>query len=396
MIPNRPKIKSLYPIYRVTEGELRIGAEPHITARVDDADGVMSVFFEAIDGKRNLEEIEEYLRARLPEVTQRDVVEGIEHLAELNFLEDADHHPATLTAKDLEKYSRNLKFFEHFADASTSKYSFQERLKGSKVCVLGLGGHGSSLLFQLAAVGVGHVVAVDFDDIELSNLNRLTWYGESDIGRKKAEVAVERLADFAPEMRVEVYLAQVTDDVLTYAQGCDLIICAIDQPYAQIDRWVNQAALTLNIPCIFTSHFTASGRYYSIVPGETGCIDCMIGQFLRDDPMFERQFWALARDGRVRRAHQAVLAPNVFVLTGMIAAEAVRHLVKTQPPLSAGHMMLVDFNVMTSAVFFEWPRYEDCPTCGTGQPSDWPFFAELETFSRAWLKAQVPVAEVSS
>lgn len=382
MLPNRPRIKSLYPVYRVTEDELRIGAEPGITARVDDSDGVMSTFIDAIDGQRDLPTLIRDLRARYPEASEQDVIDGLNTLIELNFIEDADHASHTLSARELERYSRNIKFFEHFATPSTSKYSFQEKLKAAKVCVLGLGGHGSNILFQLAAVGVGHVVAVDFDRIELSNLNRLPWYRVEDVGRHKTEAAARTALAYAPDLTLETHVAQVGDDVARYARGCDLIICAIDHPYAQIDRWVNEAALALGVPCIFTSHFTMTGRYYSIRPGETGCIDCMIGGFLREDPLFERQFWALARDGRVRRAHQAVLAPNVSVLTGMIAAEAVRYLAGTQPPLSAGKMMIVDFGTMTGRVFFEWSRHADCPTCGTGDPADWPFFQELEQFSR--------------
>lgn len=393
MIPRIPRIKSLYPIYRVDDREIRIGAEPHITARVDDTDGVMSAFIEALDGRTTTEELVHVMQAKFPEATEADVMDGVQTLIDLNFIEDAEHVPLNLTDHELDRHSRNIKYFEHFANPEISKYTYQERLKNAKVCVLGLGGHGSAIMFQLASLGVGQLVAVDFDTLELSNLNRLTWYTTRDLGKQKTEVVTARLAEYAPEVQVATFVARVGDDVARYAQGCDLIICCIDQPYAQIDRWVNEAALTLGIPCIFSAHFTMTGRYYSIQPGVSGCIDCMLGKFLREDPNFENQFWALARDGRVRHAHQAVIGPNVSVLAGMIAAETIRYLAGTQPPLSTGKMMIVDFGVMTGREFFNWPRYDDCPSCGNGCKEDWPFFGELEEFSRPWLATPVLAPE---
>lgn len=382
MFPQKPKIKSLYPIYKVTDDLIRIGAEPNVTADVDNSDGMMHSFLELLDGTRRAEDIVAELRKQYPETTMQDVLDGLHVLMNLNFIEDASHTSDGLSACDLERYSRNIKYFEHFASAERSKYSFQEKLNASKVCVLGLGGHGSSIVFQLAALGVRHIVAVDHDILELSNLNRLVFCKEPDLGLHKADIARARLKEFAAHLELEIYQEKVNGrNVSKFIRGCDLVISAIDQPYAQIDRWVSETCFKEGIPCIFTAHLTATGRYYSIDPKTSGCIDCMIGQFIRNDPLFAQQFWGLARDGLVRQAHQAVLLPNLSVLTGMVAAEAVRYLTRHQEPLSTGKMVEVNFLQMTSQAFFDWPKYTDCPTCGHGHLGDWPFFQELERFS---------------
>jgi adenylyltransferase/sulfurtransferase len=67
----------------------------------------------------------------------------------------------------------------------------QEKLRNSSVAVIGAGGLGSPILLYLAAAGVGKITVVDGDEVNLSNLNRQVIFGEKDLGKKKAEVAVE-------------------------------------------------------------------------------------------------------------------------------------------------------------------------------------------------------------
>src|SRR5450755_2507954 len=85
----------------------------------------------------------------------------------------------------------------------------QEKLGNSRVCVVGAGGVKSSLLLHLAAVGVGHIRVIDFDKVELSNLNRQILYGVSDIGKFKARSAAARLRDLNPDIDVEGCVARV-------------------------------------------------------------------------------------------------------------------------------------------------------------------------------------------
>lgn len=92
---------------------------------------------------------------------------------EHRLVESVDHNiPVSLTLRDQQRFSRNIDFFGSMTQATENKFSYQEKLRDAKVCVLGCGGLGTHILFDLAATGVHHLTIVDFDKIELSNLNR--------------------------------------------------------------------------------------------------------------------------------------------------------------------------------------------------------------------------------
>lgn len=80
----------------------------------------------------------------------------------------------------------------------------QEILRHSKVAVIGAGGVKSTLLLSLAAAGVGHIRIIEFDYVELSNLNRQILYRTSDIGISKGQAAKKTLQDLNPTITIEL------------------------------------------------------------------------------------------------------------------------------------------------------------------------------------------------
>jgi len=386
----KPQIKSVYPVYRVRKDLLRIGAEPGITVDVEESRGEMARFLKLLDGERNVSQIATAMRAEFPEVTEEDVVEGIQALDALNLLVNGEHTPQKLTEYDLERHSRNLNFFEHFADLNTSKYAFQERLKASTVTVIGAGGHGSSIAFQLAALGVGKPRLIDGDVVELSNLNRQVFFREKDVGEPKVFALARHLRQFNSGLQVQTTNCFADENLKQLIRGSDLVICAADRPYAQIDRWVSEVCVTEGVPCLFTAHFIASGRVYSIDPKRnTGCIDCMILQFIENDPDFENQFWPIA-EYRSASPPQAAAVPNVFMLTGLVVLEALRYLAGIGEPMSAGRMLKMDFLQARTEVFFEWPKSPHCATCNSGSAEPHEFFLKLEEFALRQIRENSP------
>lgn len=374
----KPKIKTVYPVYRVREDLLRIGAEPGITADVEESHGEMARFLSLLDGQKDIKEVTRAMQEEYPEITEQDVLEGIQALASLGLLVNGEHAPHKLSDRDLERHSRNLNFFEHFADLETSKYSFQEKLRESTVTIIGAGGHGSSIAFQLAALGVGKLRLIDGDVVELSNLNRQVFFREKDVGRPKVFALAQHLKEFYSDLKIQTINGFAYQGLDKLIRGSDLVICAADQPYAQIDRWVNEACVRERVPCIFTAHFIASGRVYSVDPKRnTGCIDCMILHFIESDPDFENQFWPIARH-RSASPPQAAAIPNVFMLTGLVVLEALRYLTAISEPMSAGRMLKMDFLQAKTEVFFDWPKSPHCATCNDGTNEPHEFFLKLE------------------
>ena len=104
------------------------------------------------------------------------------------------------------------------------------RLMGASVCVVGLGAVGSYAVEALARAGVGRIRAVDFDEVRLSNINRQLYAAGSTVGKKKCEVARERILDINPRCEVEAMELFVHDDTIERVLGgkLDVVIDAID------------------------------------------------------------------------------------------------------------------------------------------------------------------------
>jgi sulfur-carrier protein adenylyltransferase/sulfurtransferase len=103
-----------------------------------------------------------------------------------------------LTAQEEARYARHLALPDFDAVA-------QQRLKAAKVLVVGAGGLGSPLLLYLAAAGVGTIGIVDFDTVDLSNLQRQILYTPADLGQSKARVAAQKIQALNPHVQVEVF-----------------------------------------------------------------------------------------------------------------------------------------------------------------------------------------------
>lgn len=103
-----------------------------------------------------------------------------------------------LSTEELQRYSRHLIMPEVTAQG-------QRRLKASRVLCIGAGGLGSPTALYLAAAGIGTIGIVDFDEVDLSNLQRQILHGTKDIGRGKLESARDRLRDINPEIEIELH-----------------------------------------------------------------------------------------------------------------------------------------------------------------------------------------------
>ena len=205
---NRPRLKSVYPPFPVGGRRIQIGGIDYGMAAElrDDEQGNIWALLTLLDGTRTHAQIVVDMQARNPIITDADVCGAIGELANAGYLEDANL-PASAAAfgpLELERYRRNLEFFSYFkTEGNTTNFDYQARLRSSKVTVLGLGGLGSFVALSLVSAGVGDVLLVDYDNVELSNLNRQVLYTSSDIGRLKTEAAAERLAAVNPHVRLE-------------------------------------------------------------------------------------------------------------------------------------------------------------------------------------------------
>src|SRR5215213_9528600 len=195
-----------------------------------------------------------------------------------------------LAARELLRYDRQLHYFGDQASAGSTGTGMQLALRDATVVVLGVGGLGSWTMAGLACAGVGRIVAVDDDTIELSNLNRQVLYRMLDVGRRKVEVAAEALLALNPEIELVPLRRRVRSvaDVRSVAAGADFVVCTADWPVHDIGRWVNRACLELRVPHTSAGQFPPRVRIGpTFVPGRTACLECQERAIRREFPLYD-------------------------------------------------------------------------------------------------------------
>lgn len=331
---------------------------------VEDERGLMRAMLEVMNGERSVPAVHAALAERYPALRWGDLLEIIDALDARRLLEDAAIGPEGLSDYELRRWDRNINFLGSFCGIGEDKYELQRRIKRARVTLLGLGGLGSHLLFDLAALGVMDVLAVDFDRVEIANLNRQILYGDNDIGRPKAEVAAERIRAFSPRMRFTALERRIgsAGDALDVIAGRDIVICVADRPKMEIIEWVNEACVRAGVPLVGGGLDTQRARWYSMIPGETGCLMCWRAGLRASDPYSDEVLTEQRRTAL--RGDNAAFVPFVSLVTGFMTAELVKITTGLTPPSAGGKVWELDFTDMQTRVTESWRRTPDCPLCG--------------------------------
>jgi len=263
-----------------------------------------------------------------------------------------------LSESELEFYSRQIALSE-------IGYEGQLKIKSSSVCIAGLGGLGSPVALQLAAMGVGHIRLVDQDFVELSNLHRQFLYGARYVGYPKVEVAAKRLRELNPNIEVEPLPTSINaDNAERIVRGVDVVVDGLDRMTPRYA--INRACQKLRTPYVFAAAIMTFGNVSTIIPGETPCLECFQGN-VRDETLP-----TCATVG----VHTSLLS----VLAGIEVSEAIRIILGKKPRL-AGKLLHCDIEDLTFEEI-NIVRAEECPVCGSkpsGPPT--PLIRKLVTES---------------
>jgi molybdopterin/thiamine biosynthesis adenylyltransferase len=175
--------------------------------------------------------------------------------------------PVILSAEQKQRYSRHLLIPEVGAAGQT-------RLLESKALLIGAGGLGSPAALYLAAAGVGTIGIVDFDVVDLSNLQRQILHTNERIGERKVESARRSIEALNPDVKVVTHEEMLlADNVERIIHGYDVIIDGTDT--FETRYLLNDAAVAKNIPVIHASVFRFEGQLTTFVPYEGPCYRCL-------------------------------------------------------------------------------------------------------------------------
>ena len=175
--------------------------------------------------------------------------------------------PVVLSAEQKQRYSRHL-LIPEVGSAG------QARLLGSKALLIGAGGLGSPAALYLAAAGVGTIGLVDFDIVDLSNLQRQIVHTTERIGERKVESAKIAINALNPDVKVVAHEEMlVAANVERIIAGYDVILDGTDT--FETRYILNDAAVAAGIPVIHASVFRFEGQLTTFIPYEGPCYRCL-------------------------------------------------------------------------------------------------------------------------
>jgi molybdopterin/thiamine biosynthesis adenylyltransferase/rhodanese-related sulfurtransferase/molybdopterin converting factor small subunit len=246
-----------------------------------------------------------------------------------------------LSPEEILRYSRHLIMPEVAMDG-------QRRLKAGKVLMIGAGGLGSPLGLYLAAAGVGRIGIVDFDVVDLTNLQRQVLYATSSVGKSKLASAKERLLALNPGIRVDLYETRLTsENALDLFADYDVIVDGTDNfPTRYL---VNDACVFLGKPNVYGSIFRFEGQVSVFGMPEGPCYRC-----LYPEPPPPGLVPSCAEGGVL-----GILPGTVGTLQ---ATETIKLLLGIGKPL-VGRLLLFDALGMSFREL-RLQKDPDCPVCG--------------------------------
>ncbi|MBM7644587.1 molybdopterin/thiamine biosynthesis adenylyltransferase [Scopulibacillus daqui] len=358
----KPKFKETIPVFFVNN-EIHIGEEDGIAGIIEDPNGSIKYLISLIDGENTIEDIIEKVILKYPYITSEDINSALGSLDAENYLEDNAKRPKIMGEYEIERYKANLNYFSLFTSLNDSKFDIQEKIMNTNVALLGVGGLGSQILYHLAGLGFHNINILDFDTLELSNFNRQLLYSEENINELKTELAKKRISKFNPNVNLNMTNKRIecADDVMNHIKDSDFVICVADKPTMHIQDWVNEAVVKLRKPLVSGGVLNTRGRFYSIIPGKTGCVECHKKTLMDSDQSVNEELNNMNQVNFQR--NNAAISSNVAMLAGAMVNELLGLVTGISEPRSLGRMIEIDYLTYQTYAISEWEKQDSCPVC---------------------------------
>lgn len=244
-----------------------------------------------------------------------------------------------LNSQELIRYSRQMVLPELGTEG-------QSKLKSARVLVVGAGGLGSPALFYLAASGVGTLGLAEFDQVDLSNLQRQILYCTKDLGLPKAEIAATRLSALNDSIKVQAHPERVdASNIAELVGGYDLVLDGTDNISTR--RLINGACLRLHKPYIYGAVYRWEGVSSVFACPGSPCYCCVYPE----DP----------KDAIPDPAHAGIIGAVAGTIGTIQATEAIKFIVTGSSSLT-GKLLVYD-GMQMRFDSFSLQRNPDCPAC---------------------------------
>ena len=224
----------------------------------------------------------------------------------------------------------------------------QQKIIDSTMLIIGMGGLGSPSALYLAAAGVGHIIIADFDQVELSNLQRQIIHRTSDIGNDKVNSAKAKLLELNSNIKVTIANELVhTGNLSSLIKDVDIVLDGTDNFESRFE--INKACVEFQKPLVSAAVIRLEGQI-SVFKG-----------YEKDQPCYQC-LYSQEGSGRENCVENGVLAPVAGLIGTIQALQAIKVLLNLGEQL-CGVLMLVDA-LDLSFRKVKIVKDSECPICG--------------------------------
>ncbi len=253
----------------------------------------------------------------------------------------------------------------------------REKVEQAQVMVVGAGALGNEVIKNLALMGVGHILIVDFDTIELANLSRSVLFRESDSSRNKAEVAAARAKELNPNVQVQYLHGDISNQVgLGIFRRMDVIIGCLDNREARLA--VNRFAYWVGKPWVDGAIQELYGLVRVFIPGQGACFECSLTEQARRDLAVRYSCPLLARENVL--LGKVPTTPTIASIIGAMQAQEALKIIHGMP-VEPGKV--IHFNGLTNEMHTSaYTAREDCESHWSyGEITELPLSAGTTTLA---------------
>ena len=205
----------------------------------------------------------------------------------------------------------------------------QKKLINSKVLIIGCGALGSMVAMQLAAAGIGSLGLIDYDNIDISNLQRQFFFNSLEIGCSKVEILDKKISALNPEIKTKVFSGIMNKKMAeTLFPFYDFIVDATDNPDSK--KITGDFAKLSVKPCCIAGVKDFQGQVMTFLP---------------NDDRFEEFFGVANADGFLPCSLGGVLGPAAALAASIQASETIKYLIDTGTLLNG---RLLVFNLLSN------------------------------------------------
>lgn len=224
----------------------------------------------------------------------------------------------------------------------------QKTLRDARILIIGGGGLGSAAADALVRAGVGQIIIMDPDAVEIGNLHRTALFDEKDVGRYKAEVLREKLSAVNNDVEIKSVVRRADASVMESFPDVDMVVDGTDNLESRFV--INDMCIKHGIPWIYAGVLATGGNVMLIRP-EGPCLRCLIPE--------------LPAEGTYPVCEETgVFGPLPQIIGRLAASEAIRYLVESRNSLPMGRSSLFIMETWPPSMeTVSVPKKDDCPAC---------------------------------